>query len=221
VYDDREKRIVRVSVTDLEANVTYSRDVTVGKTVERSSVKEGQEVFGSRENSRGQTTYTVAATEDDLLNKEGSLVSKAMRNLALRLVPGDVLDEAEAKIKATRQNKAAEDPEAARKKLADAFASLGVSPSDLKAYLGQELASVSPSQIAELRGLYTSLRDGEVTWREVMAERTEAAAAAEEPSAEPSKTSKEGIKDRLRKGKSEPAKPEAESAPDREPGADG
>lgn len=35
VYDDREKRIVRVTVTDLEANVPYSQDITIAKTIER------------------------------------------------------------------------------------------------------------------------------------------------------------------------------------------
>ena len=39
IYEDQEKRIVRVSVTDLEANVTYSGDVTIEKTVERTKLK--------------------------------------------------------------------------------------------------------------------------------------------------------------------------------------
>lgn len=195
VYDDREKRIVRVSVTDLESNVTYSRDVTVTKTVERSKVADGQEVFGSRQNSQGKTTYIVAATEDDLLNKEGSLVSKALRNLALRLVPGDILDECEAKIKAVRRKGDAEDPEASRKKLADAFAALGIMPADLKAYLGQALDSISPAQLAELRDLYSAIKTGETTWREVMSERAE---NAEIQAAEPAKSAKEGLKARVK-----------------------
>lgn len=201
VYDDQEKRIVRVSVTDLEANVTYTRDVTVGKTVERSRVKDGQDVIGSRQNSQGKTTYIVAATEDDLLNKEGSLVSKAMRNLALRLVPGDILDECEALIQSTRRNQAAGDPDAERKKIADSFAGIGVMPADLKAYLGQELASISPAQLAELRSLYTAIKTGETTWRDVMAERAEQ--AADEPAAEVAKSPKDAVKDRLKKSAAE------------------
>ena len=36
VYDDDEKRIVRITVTDLEANVTFPKEVTIAKRVERS-----------------------------------------------------------------------------------------------------------------------------------------------------------------------------------------
>ena len=45
VYDDREKRIVRVTVTDLEANVPYAQDVTITKTIERRQRKEGDQVL--------------------------------------------------------------------------------------------------------------------------------------------------------------------------------
>jgi hypothetical protein len=35
IYDDPQKRIVRVTVTDLEGNVTFSKDVVLEETVER------------------------------------------------------------------------------------------------------------------------------------------------------------------------------------------
>lgn len=197
VYDDREKRIVRVSVTDLEANVTYTKDVTVSKTVERTTVKGGQEVIGSRQNSQGKTTYLVVANEDELLNKEGSLVSKAMRNLVLRLVPGDILDECEAAIMETRKRgENAQDPDAARKKIVDAFAAQGVMPADLKAYLGQELSSVSPAQLQQLRDIYTAIKAGEATWKDYIAEAKER--EGEKPDDAP-KAGKDALKDRLKK----------------------
>ena len=52
VYDDPHKLIVRVSVTDLEANAIYSHDVTVVKTVERRSLKDGQAALSVRQNRR-------------------------------------------------------------------------------------------------------------------------------------------------------------------------
>ena len=39
VFDDDERRIVRVTVTDLEANLSYPHDITLRKTVERRRLK--------------------------------------------------------------------------------------------------------------------------------------------------------------------------------------
>jgi hypothetical protein len=164
IYDDERKRIVRVSVTDLEANVTYTRDVTVDKVVERSKLRPGQTPLSVRTNSQGNKSYLVTASEDDLLNKEGALVSKALRTLGLRVIPGDLVDEAMALVYETLANSAAKDPDAERKKLADAFARLGVMPSDLKVYLGHELDQSSPAEIVGLRTLYQAIKDGEATW---------------------------------------------------------
>lgn len=168
VYDDAGKRIVRVSVTDLESNLTYSQDLVVEKTVERASVKGGQTAISQRTNSYGKTTFLVAATEDDLLMKQGALVSKALRTLALRILPGDLLDDAVRKVWETRNAENARDPEAARKALADAFAPLGVMPSDLKTYLGHELGSAGPAEIEELRSLFAAIREGETTWSDAV-----------------------------------------------------
>ena len=168
IYDDREKRIIRVSVTDLEANVTYSTDVTVSKTVERLNPSEGQIPISARTNARGQTTFLVTATEDDLLNKQNALISKALRTNALRLIPGDILDESMDQVIATLKDAAARDPDAERKKLADAFAALNVTPAMLADYLGHVLGTVSPAELVDLRATYQAIRDGEATWAAVL-----------------------------------------------------
>ncbi len=59
----------------------------------------------------------VAATEDELATKQGAQVSKAMRNGLLRVLPGDILDEAMAEVGETVKNADAKDPAGARKKL--------------------------------------------------------------------------------------------------------
>jgi hypothetical protein len=172
IYDDQRKRIIRVSVTDLEANVTYTKDIVIEKTVERSSVKQGQEVLRERMNSYGKKTYLVEATEDDLLNKEAALGSKALRGLSLRHLPGDIMDECMVKVISTLENKAAKDPDAERKKLVDAFDSIGVPVADLKTYLGHDLATCSPHELVSLRAVYAAIRDGEATWREALEHKT-------------------------------------------------
>lgn len=176
IYDDPERRIVRVLVTDLESNVTYTKDVVVEKTVERRSLRKGQEALAVRVNSQGQPTYLVRATEDDMLAKEGAAVSKATRTLALRILPGDIADECKRLILEARRGEAVKDPAAARKKVADAFAELGVLPAALKAYLGHELASCSPAELEDLRAVWSAIKNGETTWAEVLAERGEDAA---------------------------------------------
>lgn len=164
IYDDNQKRIVRVSVTDLETNLTYSSDVSVEKTVERSNLKDGQVPLGSRKNSYGKTVYLLPATEDDIANKVNANVSKALRGHALRILPGDILEEAMELCIKTLNSEAAADPDRERKKIADAFASLRVMPNHLAEYLGHTIDTCAPAELVELRALYQAIKDGETTW---------------------------------------------------------
>jgi hypothetical protein len=177
VYDDREKRIVRVMVTDLEANVPYSQDITIAKTIERRKKKDGDVVISTRTNSYGDTVYILEATDDDIINKQQALISKAIRTQGLRLIPGDIIDECMDQVLVTQRNTDAEDPDAAKRKLFDAFSTLGVRAEQLKEYLGHDAASLAPKELADLRALYAAIRDGEATWREVMDAKTGTAEA--------------------------------------------
>jgi hypothetical protein len=217
LFDDNRKRVVRVSLTDLEYNVTYSADLTIEKTVERKKLRANQRPLGVRTNSYGDTVYLVEATEGDLLNKEGAAVSKAIRNLALRLLPGDIQDDARAAINSTLQNAAAKDPDAERKALADAFAAIGVQPKDLAKYLGHDLAQLVPAEMVELRRVYRALRESESTWKEILEAKvgTEepAKTASDEGEAKP-QTGAKGTRRVLEKlkAKAGPKEPEPESA---------
>lgn len=168
IYDDREKRIVRVVATDLETNMTYQKDITVTKTVERRKIPDGQTVVSTRVGSKGDTLYIIEADDDAILNKENALVSKAMRTVLLRLIPGDLIDEAMWSIADTVTRKDAEDPGASRKLMVDSFASVGVQPTDLVAYIGHSLDSLVPAELARLRSVYQAIKDEETTWLEVM-----------------------------------------------------
>ena len=179
VYDDAEKRIVRCMVTDLETNTTYPKDIVVDKVVERSKVGEGQVALRSRINSQGKRTYLVPATEDDLLNKQGALESKALRTLILRIIPGDIVDEAKTTIQNVLHDKAAKDPDGERKALLDAFSQLNVPIAELKEWIGHDLGSMSPAEIVDARATWAAIRDGQTTWSDVIEERR----ASREPAA--------------------------------------
>lgn len=168
VYDDREKRIVRTMVTDLESNVPYSQDVTIEKTIERRSIKPGDEVLRTRQNSQGNLVHILVGTEDDILNKQNALISKAVRTLGLRLVPGDLVDEAMWQVKQTLKNADAADPDAAKIRLFDSFGEIGIRVSQIKEYLGHDGDTLTPKELADLRGLFAAIRDGETNWREIM-----------------------------------------------------
>lgn len=208
VYEDASKRIVRVTVTDLETNSTYTKDITIAKTVERSTVKKGQTVLGERINSHGRKVYVIEATDDELLNKEAALISKALRTSALRLLPGDILDECLRTLEATRKSDVESDPDAARKKIVDAFSAAGVEPSDLKAYLGHEVGQCTAGEILELRAVYQSLQQSEANWPDIMSAKHGAPGDSQsepDPKAQQLRDKLAGKVDELRRKEQSPA----------------
>lgn len=183
-YDDDWKRVVRVSVLDLETNFGYTKEVTIDKSVERRYLDSNREVLSTRLNSRGEQTYLVKATEDEVMVKQNALVSKEIRTQGLRLIPGDILDECKALIQATiASGAAAEDPETARKSIFDNFATIGVTPADLSKYLEHDTANLLPAEVVTLRGIFTAIKNGEATWKDVMAAKFGPSEGAEESEA--------------------------------------
>lgn len=165
IDDDATAETLEIEVTDLESNVSWPMQIRVSKTVERSKPEDDGTYIAVRMNSYGKPVYTVTATDDDLLNKRAALVSKAMRTIGLRLIPGDIQDEAEALIRRTRENAAAADPDGERKRIVDAFGTIGVRAEDLRAFLGHDLGALSPAEVANLRAVFGAIRDGETTWK--------------------------------------------------------
>ena len=211
-YEDAEKRIVRVSVLDYEANVSFDTTHMLEKKVERSSAKPGQRVLGTRQNSRGQTTYIIEATEDDLLIKQASLVSRAIRTNGLRLIPGDILDEAEAKLAATLAGRAKADPDAARKATIDGLATVGVSAAMLASYLGHPTDEMTPDEIVGLRPVYAAIKGGDATWRDFVEAKRAVDAAAGTPSSESAPNAADKLRATLAEKKERRAKRATEPA---------
>lgn len=219
VYDDKAKRIVKVTVTDLEANVTYKKQITLNKTVERKFLKDGQVALGTRINSYGKEVHIVEATEDDLAVKEAAQVSKAVRTLGLRIIDGDLTAEAIQRCNHTLHNRDQKNPGEAAKRIADAFGSVGITPKDLSKYLGCKLSQVAPAQLNGLRGLYAAIRDGETTWVEVMASTKEESDPAADDASEKQTAAAKKAKAKLkRKKKAEEATPEPAADPEPETG---
>lgn len=186
VEETDKHRVYRVVTTDAETNTSFSTDIMVAKTVERRFVKEGQTVISSRRNSNGDITHTVEASEDDMLTKAGNAISKAMRNNILRLVPGDIIEDCIAQCQQTLAAGNKQDPDAARKKILDAFGFFNVMPTDIAEYLGHDASAISNVELDELRKLYTGVKTGETPWPAIMQAKAEALgkkATAENPSA--------------------------------------
>jgi hypothetical protein len=197
IYDDAERRVMRVAVTDLEANVTYSQDVTIAKHVERSSA-DGREVISSRKNKKNKMVYIVEATDDEVLNKQNSLLSKTLRTLGLRVLPGDIVDEAQEEVIATQHSADKTDPDAQRKRVFDSFAEIGISPDEIKLYFGRE---VGPADLPKMRALFQALRAGDANWHDVMEEKRAGEAGA----------ASKGLEEKLRQKAATPSAPQAEA----------
>jgi hypothetical protein len=193
-YEDDEKRMIAVSVHDLENNLKHTKSICIEKIVERKNNKD-REVLGQRTNTYGETVYIVRATEDEIANKSASAEQKAMRQIVLRILPGDIQDDALAQIALTAVTNAAQDPKAAVKKLADAFATLGVKATALAAYLGHPVDDCTPDEIVGLRTVWAALNDGEAKWSEVMEARdAERAGEVKAPPAPPPSAAAEAVK---------------------------
>lgn len=188
IYDDTESRIVRCTVTDYESNVTWSKDLSIKKTVERKQLARGQRPLGERTNSYGDRVYIVEATDDDVAIKEAAAVSKALRTLILRCIPGHLQDECLAVCNKVFADKASKDPDGERVRVLDAFANLGVLPSEIEELLGHTTERMAPAEIDRLRKLWAAIGDGATTWPDALAEALAERARAPKPAPAPAAT---------------------------------
>jgi hypothetical protein len=166
IYDDENIRKVHVQVTDLENNISYGKEITLMKTVERKQLKQGQEALSTRLNSYGQMVYIVPATEDELLVKQAAQESKIIRTCGLRMIPQDIVEEAMEVARATRKKNI--DPKAELNKILDAFSKLGVKPSDIASYLKKPIEQIVGADIDDLRQIYTAIKDGDARWADFL-----------------------------------------------------
>jgi hypothetical protein len=203
-YEDAQRALLTVQVIDVQRNVGYSTDAMLDKVIERREVKKGRSVRGVRENSYGDTVYLVDATGDEFRNLMGAERSKLLRDNGQRLLPRDILDEARALIDKTVADETAKDPDAAKKKILDKFAGLGISATMLKDYLGRPVETLTAKDLGELAPLYAGLQQGEFNWADVMRSRNEPAEG--EPKAEAGKGGAKSLTDKIRERQAQPPK---------------
>lgn len=205
VFENQQIRMIRVNVTDLEANLSYSSEVIIEKTVERSN-STGRTVLGERTNSGGKKVFIVEATEDEITVKQNSALSKAIRTNGLRLIPSWITEEAKKTIFATMRGQVKADLAGERRKMIDAFAELGITVSHLEQYFGKPMDQTTPDEVISTRSIWTALKDGETNWDAVMEER--------QPSPEEKHGSKQAAQDvaeeKLRKIREETAQQRTE-----------
>jgi len=173
IYEDSFKRITLVNVVDLQKNISYSKQITVDKTVERKNAA-GREVISERINSYNEKISIVVATSDEVTIKEAALISKEIRNASLRLIPQDIIDEAMQITSTTIEAGVSSDIHGSRKTLIDVFAKLGIKPLDLEEYLGHSIDATTPKEIADLKIIFKTISDGQATWKDFV-DKTEVA----------------------------------------------
>ena len=219
IYDDDFKRMILVSIVDLETNAGYEREIVIDKTVERKEPKKGAVILGKRTNSLGDEVSIVQATEDELLQKEGSLISKVFRTLGLRLIPPDIIEDCEQRVIGVWKTEDAKDPEASRKRLLDSFSNLGVSPDELKEYLGHDGVRLTPEERLELSGLHSAIKENEITWPQAFAERRAQRTGDDAPAGAAGKSVAERIAERNAKKTTPTAGAKDAKAPSSKPPA--
>ena len=155
VREDVDSRQIRGWAWDLETNVKVAAEDEFRKLVQRKR--------------DGKTVWVVPDERDlrELTNRRGAIL---IRNCILQLLPSDLIDDACRQSHETLKQEAGKDPDSARKRLILAFGAINVTPEMLQAYLGHPVGQCSPDEIAKLRTVYQSIRDGNSTWAEYSGE---------------------------------------------------
>ncbi len=155
IRDDEESRQIRGWSWDMETNTKVEAEDDFQKLVYRK--KQGW----------------VKPDERDLrelTNRRGAIL---VRNCLLQILPKDLVEDALNACKKTLESKAAQDPDGERKKIILAFSDLNITPEMLEKKLGHLLAESTPKEIADLRKIYASIRDGNSTWHEYIEDGSE------------------------------------------------
>lgn len=157
IRDDDEQRIVRCWAWDMETNTRVSSDAPFKKLVQRK-------------NKNTQRTEWVVPDERDLRELTNKHAAVGVRNCLLQILPRDVIDDARAMSHETKRAGAAQDPNAARKSVIAAFDRINVTVEMIETYLTHPLSQASPDQIADLRGIWKAISDGQARWVDYVSE---------------------------------------------------
>ena len=163
IRDDEESRLIRGWAWDVETNTKVEVEDDFQKLIQRKQ--------------KGQTVWVVPDERDlrELTNRRGAIL---VRNAILQVLPQDLIEDAMYRCAQTKEKDAQEDPDKAQKRLLVDFATLRITVEMLEKKLGHPFAQSSPKELAELRGICTSILDGNTSWAEYAKEHEEKTAPA-------------------------------------------
>ena len=156
MHDDAKSRRIRAEAWDLEKGGYEFAEDEFLKLIQRK-VKQPDGTF---------VTLWVVPDERDLRELTNRRAAILVRNCILALLPKDLIEDAMMICADTKKDKAAKDPEGARKRLIVNFMEFRVTPEMIAEKLGHPMAEASPEELVELSGVYQSIKDGQSTWRE-------------------------------------------------------
>ena len=152
---------------DLETNTVTSQKFTVKHV---------------RDTRSGRQDLT---DERDIYEIGANMGARRLRARLLAILPPDLVESAVSRCRATLQGNV-EVPLADRvRAVVDAFAGLGVSAQLLERYLRKPLAEVLPEELADLRAVYKSIKDGTAKAAEFFSQPEQALAEAVEQATGP------------------------------------
>lgn len=157
IIDTPVSRKIRAWAWDVQANTRVTAEDEFLKKVQRKDKKTGQ-------------TFWVTPDERDLrelTNRRGAIL---VRNCILQLIPPDLVQAAREECQQTRLKDISQDPQAARNRIVDAFGELAIPASTIERKMGTPIQALSTKQVAELREIYQSIKDGHSTVSEHFAE---------------------------------------------------
>jgi hypothetical protein len=170
VHEDEQLRLILVTTTDLESNVTETGPVTVRKTKEVQKTYKGAVVLSQRANSQGQILYTVASSPSDVDQATNSAIARVKRNQILALIPANLKQDAIAACKLTLSNQTKQQLAATQRAASKAYADMGVPDAQITEYLGHPISDATADELQNLRGIAVAIRDGMTTWKDVHAD---------------------------------------------------
>lgn len=145
----------------------------------------------------------------ELVNRQGAILE---RNAILKVLPPDVVEEAMAEIRRTNikaaKGEIEQDRSTTTRKLAVAFRDIGVTVEMIEQRLGHPLDLITAEEVADLRGIYTSILEGQARREEFFQTGAAATPAATEP---PSKI--DNLTDELKNGRKKKPQPATDEPP--------
>jgi hypothetical protein len=151
VSQSSERMHIKAYALDLETNTYVEAEDEFSKLIQR------------RDKYSGETRWIQPDERDlrELMNRRGAI---AIRNCILQVLPSDLVDDVLKTAKHTLQKDASSALEKNRddivKHLVVSFDRQGVSVSMLEAYLGHKLDVVTADEVAALKQVLQSIRDG-------------------------------------------------------------